>query len=185
MSERRKMEVDSLIEHIADIESRTFSDAWSEESIIDSMEQDYNVLFAAYYCDGDIRIITITGGPDYDRDNETHVSMDKENYIDNEDYVFSGYLMANIIIDESELLRVAVSSEMQRHGIGRRLVEEYIDYIKYSCKRSILEVRQSNIRARRLYEMCGYSDISRRKDYYSAPVEDAIIYELKFDNAEK
>ena len=182
MSERRKMEVDSLIEHIADIENRTFSDAWSEESVIDSMEQDYNVLFVAYVCDEEIRINTILGGPDYDRDNETHVSMNKENYIDNEDYVFAGYLMANVIIDESELLRIAVSSEMQRQGIGRRLVEEYIDYIKYSCKRSLLEVRQSNIRARRLYEICGYKDISRRKDYYNAPVEDAIIYERKLDN---
>ena len=175
------MEVDSLIENIAFLEKRIFTDAWSEESIIDSMEQDYNVLFAAYSCEGDVRIVTVTGGPDYDKDNETHVSMDKDNYVDDEGYTFSGYLMANIIIDESELLRVAVSSELQRQGIGRRLIEEYFEYIRYSCKRSLLEVRQSNMRARRLYEACGYTDISRREAYYNAPTEDAIIYEKSFD----
>ncbi len=175
------MDVDSLIENIADIESRTFSDAWSEESITDSMEQDYNVLFVAFELDGDVRIKTVIGGPDYDKVNDTHISIDKENFVDAEDYVFAGYLMANIIIDESELLRIAVSSELQRRGIGRSLMYEYFEYIKPYCKRSILEVRQSNIKARRLYEELGYKSISVRKDYYNAPVEDAVIYEYKIN----
>ncbi|MBQ7708097.1 MAG: ribosomal protein S18-alanine N-acetyltransferase [Lachnospiraceae bacterium] len=175
------MDVDSLIENIADIESRTFSDAWSEESITDSMEQDYNVLFVAFELDEDVRIKTVIGGPDYDKVNDTHISIDKENFVDAEDYVFAGYLMANIIIDESELLKIAVSSELQRRGIGRSLMYEYFEYIKPYCKRSILEVRQSNIKARRLYEALGYKSISVRKDYYNAPVEDAVIYEYKIN----
>ena len=173
------MDVDSLIENIADIESRTFSDAWSEESITDSMEQDYNILFVAYVLDNDVRIKTIIGGPDYDKLNDMHIAINKDNFVDEEDYAFAGYLMANIIIDESELLRIAVSSELQRRGIGRSLMMEYLEYIKPYCKRSILEVRQSNIKARRLYEALGYKNISIRKDYYNAPVEDAIIYECK------
>ena len=173
------MDVDSLIENIADIESRTFSDAWSVESITDSIEQDYNVLLVAFWLDGDIRIKTVMGGPDYDKVNDTHIDIDRENYVDEEDYIFAGYLMANVIIDESELLRIAVSSEMQRKGIGRALMEEYFEYIRPNCVRSILEVRQSNIKARRLYEVLGYTNISIRKEYYNAPVEDAIIYECK------
>ena len=141
------MDVDSLIENIADIESRTFSDAWSEESITDSMEQDYNVLFVAYVLEDDVRIKTIIGGPDYDKQNDMHIAINKDNFVDEVDYAFAGYLMANIIIDESELLRIAVSSELQRRGIGRSLMMEYFEYIKPYCKRSILEVRQSNIKA--------------------------------------
>lgn len=173
------MDVDSIIENIADIESRTFSDAWSEESITDSIEQDYNVLFAAFELEGDIRVKVIMGGPDYDKANDTYIAIDKDNYVDEEDYIFAGYLMANVIIDESELLRIAVSTELQRRGIGRALMHEYLDYIKPYCVRSILEVRQSNIKARRLYETFGYDNISVRKDYYNAPVEDAVIYEYK------
>ncbi len=184
MNERRKMDVDSLIENIADIESRTFSDAWSSESITDSIEQDYNVLFVAFWLDGDIRIKVIMGGPDYDKVNDTHIAIDKDNYVDEEDYIFAGYLMANVIIDESELLRIAVSQEMQRKGIGRALMKEYFDYISPSCVRSILEVRQSNIKARRLYEALGYDNISVRKEYYNSPVEDAIIYECKLSDAD-
>ena len=85
------MDVDSLIENIADIESRTFSDAWSSESITDSIEQDYNVLFVAFWLDGDIRIKVIMGGPDYDKVNDTHIAIDKDNYVDEEDYIFAGY----------------------------------------------------------------------------------------------
>ena len=46
-----------------------------------------------------------------------------------------------------------------------------------------LEVREGNTAARRLYEKLGFSEISRRKAYYSSPVEDAVIMQRSFTQA--
>jgi ribosomal-protein-alanine N-acetyltransferase len=42
-----------------------------------------------------------------------------------------------------------------------------------------LEVRESNVAARRLYERLGFAEIARRPNYYSSPVETAIVMEMK------
>jgi ribosomal protein S18 acetylase RimI-like enzyme len=41
-----------------------------------------------------------------------------------------------------------------------------------------LEVRESNLAARRLYETSGFSESGRRQSYYQQPQEDAIVYHL-------
>src|SRR2546430_11083963 len=38
-----------------------------------------------------------------------------------------------------------------------------------------LEVRESNVIARRLYESLGFTEVARRASYYRRPVEDAVI----------
>ena len=42
-----------------------------------------------------------------------------------------------------------------------------------------MEVRESNDTAISMYESLGFDEISRRKDYYKKPTEDAVIMELK------
>ena len=44
------------------------------------------------------------------------------------------------------------------------------------AERMLLEVREKNSAARALYESFGFEQISVRKNYYSHPTEDAIIY---------
>ena len=39
-----------------------------------------------------------------------------------------------------------------------------------------LEVRESNIAARKLYEKAGFEPTGRRKSYYTDPLEDALLY---------
>jgi ribosomal-protein-alanine N-acetyltransferase len=45
----------------------------------------------------------------------------------------------------------------------------------------LLEVRESNLAARGLYEKRGFREVGRRRSYYADPVEDAILYTLRFD----
>jgi [ribosomal protein S18]-alanine N-acetyltransferase len=44
----------------------------------------------------------------------------------------------------------------------------------------LLEVRESNLPARRLYEKHGFRGVGRRQVYYMDPTEDAILYALRF-----
>jgi ribosomal-protein-alanine N-acetyltransferase len=45
----------------------------------------------------------------------------------------------------------------------------------------LLEVRESNLPARQLYEKHGFREVGRRRTYYKDPPEDAILYALRFN----
>lgn len=77
--------------------------------------------------------------------------------------------------DEIEILNVAVDRPFQRRGIARRLIGELIGQ---NPGTAFLEVRQSNLAARKLYHSLGFQVIAVRPDYYSGPVETAIV--MKF-----
>ena len=89
---------------------------------------------------------------------------------DGEDIV--GALCVLESLDMTDILDVAVSPDKRRRGVGRGLLEFAAQ--KYPVL--MLEVRESNAPARALYEKCGFEQIAVRKNYYSAPVENAIIY---------
>ena len=92
----------------------------------------------------------------------------------------AGYLIFNLIMDQSELLRITVDEAYRRAGIGRKLMESYTEEIKSIAESSLLEVRAANVPAIALYESCGYERLATRKNYYSEPVEDAIVMSLTF-----
>lgn len=73
---------------------------------------------------------------------------------------------------ESELLNLAVDPEFRRRGIGRRLVAKLTSGNPGSLW---LEVRESNLGARKFYESLGFSDAGRRPDYYAGSSEGAIV----------
>jgi len=95
-----------------------------------------------------------------------------------EDDETCGYLIANMLMDTSELLRITVDTAKRRCGYGRALLEGYLSEIKGLCETGLLEVRESNTSARALYERAGYRELSRRKNYYSNPTEDAVVMEI-------
>jgi len=81
---------------------------------------------------------------------------------------------------EAEVLKVAVLPGMREHGIGRMLAEALIDTLRdKGLVKLHLEVRESNRAARVLYETCGFRHSGRRRDYYSAPREDAVLMTLR------
>jgi len=87
-----------------------------------------------------------------------------------------GYLVARHVADEGEILNVGVSPVHRRRGTGRALVTEGLSRLEALGARSVfLEVRESNLAARALYQSFGFADVARRANYYRRPVEDAII----------
>lgn len=87
-----------------------------------------------------------------------------------------GYAMSRTVIDESELLNIAVTAERRGQGIGTELLNAVIE----RCRRAgafdmWLEVRTSNTGARALYASHGFVAVGLRKRYYHSPREDAIV----------
>ena len=87
-----------------------------------------------------------------------------------------GYVGMMCVLDEGQIINVAVHPDVRRRGVGRRLMEAAEAYAK---ERGIvflsLEVRESNIAARSLYSSLGWEEKGIRKGFYSHPVENACV----------
>jgi ribosomal-protein-alanine N-acetyltransferase len=87
-----------------------------------------------------------------------------------------GYAAFWCVIDQGELGNVAVSSDWRGYGLGARLVADVIERAARRGVREVfLEVRPTNLVARRLYERFGFVTVGRRRNYYQQPVEDALV----------
>lgn len=95
-----------------------------------------------------------------------------------------GFLVAQHVGPEWELENVVVAPEMQGKGIGTRLMLELLKQAQQTNSETVfLEVRESNVAARALYEKIGFLQTGRRKSYYNNPLEDAILYSKKPQSA--
>ncbi len=93
-----------------------------------------------------------------------------------------GFVCAHVVAGEWEIENVVVDREFRRSGIANELVRALIQRAQSdSASAVLLEVRESNLPARRLYEKHGFREEGRRPAYYSDPPEDAILYALRFD----
>jgi ribosomal-protein-alanine N-acetyltransferase len=93
-----------------------------------------------------------------------------------------GFVCAQALAGEWEIENVVVAAEFLRRGIAQELVRTLIQLAECEAASAILlEVRESNLPARRLYEKHGFREVGRRRMYYSDPAEDAILYALRFD----
>jgi [ribosomal protein S18]-alanine N-acetyltransferase len=87
-----------------------------------------------------------------------------------------GYVVAWFAADEGEIANLAVAPAGWGRGVGRRLLDAALNAAAGRGVVSVyLEVRDSNERARRLYQSSGFEEIGRRRRYYRRPVEDAIV----------
>jgi len=87
-----------------------------------------------------------------------------------------GYVVAWFVVDEGEIANLAVAPEGWGQGIGRALLDAALAEAKRRGVETVyLEVRDSNARARRLYQSSGFEEVGRRRGYYRRPVEDAIV----------
>ncbi len=85
------------------------------------------------------------------------------------------------VMDEGEITNIAVNSQYRRQGIGEAILEALLKLAQQRMLTIIhLEVRVSNVAAKRLYEKFRFQPIAIRKKYYQQPTEDAIIMEYKF-----
>lgn len=87
-----------------------------------------------------------------------------------------GYVGSQSVLDESDMMNIAVLPMYRRQGIAERLVEALTGRLKDKLVRCLtLEVRASNEPAKTLYAKLGFAQIGRRPNYYRAPREDALI----------
>lgn len=87
-----------------------------------------------------------------------------------------GYVIAIAVLDEAEILNVAVSPSRRGEGIGGDLLDEALKQVESRGAESVfLEVRVSNAAAKALYQSRGFAEMSKRKNYYRAPLEDALV----------
>lgn len=90
-----------------------------------------------------------------------------------------GYITYSVILDEVQIANVAVHESYRQLGIARNLLKTLHANSKFNgIKLITLEVRESNVAARRLYMRCGYFEVGRRKNYYKSPTEDAVLMNL-------
>ena len=138
------------IPEIAKMELEYFAVPWSEASIGHYMDQGNTLFIVARHPQGN-------------------------------DYVVAGYIALMCILNESELVSIAVRKGYRNMGIARELLD-----IAYGMARDKgvelihLEVRAGNEAAIALYESEGFTRDGVRKDYYSKPREDAILYTKHF-----
>jgi [ribosomal protein S18]-alanine N-acetyltransferase len=97
----------------------------------------------------------------------------------------TGFLIARCGLDEDEweIENVVVDIRRRRGGIGTALVDQLrLQAGKARVPALLLEVRESNTAARRLYEKIGFSEVGRRPAYYQNPAEDALLlkYSVSF-----
>jgi ribosomal-protein-alanine N-acetyltransferase len=96
------------------------------------------------------------------------------------------FLVARCLNDEWEIENIVVNENERQAGVGSALVRHLAAEAAASGAVSLLlEVRESNIPARRLYEKIGFTAEGRRKSYYQSPEEDAIPYRLPLQSCDK
>ncbi len=91
-----------------------------------------------------------------------------------------GYGGMWLVADEGHITNIAVNPAFRRRGIGQQILQELIRRaVQNGINRMTLEVRPSNIAARKLYHKFGFVEKGLRKRYYQDNNEDAIIMWLE------
>ncbi|EJM96752.1 ribosomal protein S18-alanine N-acetyltransferase [Herbaspirillum sp. YR522] len=93
-----------------------------------------------------------------------------------------GYFLVMLAVDEAHLLNISVAQAHQHQGLGRLLLLHASSGArKLGMRRMLLEVRESNSHAFKVYQQYGFTEIGRRKNYYPAvnnAREGAIVMSL-------
>jgi ribosomal-protein-alanine N-acetyltransferase len=77
-----------------------------------------------------------------------------------------GFALARVVLDEAELLLLAVRPAARRRGIGRALLQSVVtECLTRGVAKLHLEVRAGND-AIALYRAMGFAKIGERRDYY-------------------
>lgn len=86
---------------------------------------------------------------------------------------YGGMLWA---VDEGQITNIAVLPAFRRRGCGKAVLQALMQLAKEkNCTSVSLEVRASNAAAIALYEQADFFVAGRRKHFYRAPTEDALV----------
>ena len=111
---------------------------------------------------------------------ESHLDTSHPALVLEEQGMVAAFIVGKNLGEQWEIENVAVAPDARRRGLGSHLVGEFIKVSRAAGAKSVfLEVRESNRAARALYEKWAFTESGRRRNYYSGPPEDAILY--RFD----
>lgn len=99
-----------------------------------------------------------------------------------EDGTVLGYAGLQTVLDEGYITNVAVDETFRRQGVAHELIAAFVRFGQAKLAFLTLEVRASNTPAISLYAKHGFAEVGRRKNYYEAPKEDALLMTLTFDH---
>ena len=93
-----------------------------------------------------------------------------------ENQTVCGYIGSQTVLDETDMMNIAVHPECRRRGIAAALIAELVHQLRERGSHILrLEVRESNAPAIALYETMGFTQLGLRKNYYRNPKENALI----------
>jgi ribosomal-protein-alanine N-acetyltransferase len=79
----------------------------------------------------------------------------------------SGFILSRMAAGEAEILSVAVAARRRGRGVARRLLDLHLRRLAgLGVQAVFLEVEESNVAARRLYDRAGFHEVGRRPGYY-------------------
>ncbi len=82
----------------------------------------------------------------------------------------SGFVLSRIVLDEAEILTVAIAPEARGRGLSIPLLERHLDELAHRAVRNVyLEVEEGNEPALALYRRFGFKETGRREGYYQKP----------------
>ena len=95
----------------------------------------------------------------------------------------AGYVGSQTVIDETDMMNIAVHPDFRQKGIGEKLISRLVEELDSMGSHALmLEVRASNVPAISLYEKLGFKQAGLRKNYYRNPKEDALILRKEWEN---
>ena len=81
-----------------------------------------------------------------------------------------GFALFRVVLDEAELLSIAVLPRRRGAGLGRALLQEGLRQLyARGVSQVFLDVAEDNAAAINLYRRCGFDILSKRKGYYPLP----------------
>jgi len=105
-------------------------------------------------------------------------------FVSEHDGSVSGFVVGRQVLDEAEILNLAVKQSSRRRGEGRALVFRVLQHFaEGQVSRVFLEVRESNTGAIAFYRGLGFQATGVRRDYYQDPKEAATVMELSLNKS--
>ena len=101
-------------------------------------------------------------------------------FVAESDHQIIGYGGLWHVLDEGDIINIAVNSQYRRQGIGQAILKKLLEEAEQKALCVLhLEVREGNEAAIHLYKKHGFEVIAVRKGYYHHPLEDALIMECQ------
>ena len=170
---RNMLETD--IEAVYEIETQSITPPWSRQGFADALANDNAVFYVAEICD-EMHSASNWNGDCISPSSEQEADGNRPVLKNEQKKKVVGYCGLYIAADEGEITNVAVSPAWRGMGIADQILAVVRGDAKVrQVARIYLEVRESNLPARNLYEKHGFEAAGLRKNFYREPTENAIV----------